>query len=77
MLACFWILGQLLGRTVAQKWDGTMIYDVTDSGRDFGYGVRGSTTNVELVFHNDNAFGLAVPDAVGLFCKRPAVARAG
>ena len=74
MLACFWILGQLVGRTVAQKWDGTMLYDVTDSGRAFGYGVRGSTTNVELVFHTDNAFGLAVPDAVGLFCKRPAVA---
>ncbi len=73
MLACFWILGQMLARTVAQKWDGTMIYEVADTGQAFGYGVRGSTTNVELVFHTDNAFGLAPPDYVGLFCRHPAL----
>ena len=73
MLTCFWLLGQMIGRTVAQKWDGTMIYDVTDTGQEYGYGVRGSATNVELVFHNDNAFGLALPEYVGLFCERPAL----
>ncbi|MEL6964531.1 MAG: hypothetical protein AAFO01_17390, partial [Pseudomonadota bacterium] len=41
ILACYWVLGQLLGPTVAQKWDGTMIYDVTDTKRTYGYGVRG------------------------------------
>ena len=72
MLAVYWVLGQLLGTNVAQKWNGTMIYDVTDTGQKYGYGVRGSATNVELVFHTDNAFGIAVPDYVGLLCKYPA-----
>ncbi len=57
MVSVFWILGQLIGRPVAQKFDGTMIYDVTDGGEEFGYGVRGSHTRVELNFHIDNAFG--------------------
>ncbi len=71
-ITLFWILGQLIGRPVAQKWDGTMLYDVRDTGQAFGDGVRGSYTNVELVFHVDNAFGVAPPDYVGLFCLRPA-----
>ena len=54
MISCYWVVSQLVGRPVAQKWDGTMIYDVTDTGQSFSYGVRGSYTNVELVFHNDN-----------------------
>ncbi|MCY4453483.1 MAG: TauD/TfdA family dioxygenase [Immundisolibacterales bacterium] len=70
--AVFWTIGRILARPVAQKWDGTMLYDVTDTGRNFGYGVRGSWTNVELVFHVDNAFGAAVPRYVGLMCIRPA-----
>ncbi len=72
VIACYWALGQQLGPTVAQKWDGTMIYDVTDTKKAYGYGVRGSATNVELVFHTDNAFGRRVPDYVGLLCKYPA-----
>ena len=68
----YWILGNLMGPNVAQKWDGTMIYDVTDTGKKYEYGVRGSATNVELVFHTDNAFGISVPDYVGLMCKHPA-----
>ena len=70
--AVFWTLGSILARPVAQKWDGTMLYDVTDTGRTFGYGVRGSWTNVELVFHTDNAFGTTLPHYVGLLCIRPA-----
>ena len=73
IVACYWVLGQLLGPTVAQKWDGTMIYDVTDTKQRYGYGVRGSATNVELVFHTDNAFGRRVPDYVGLLCRYPAL----
>jgi len=71
-LELFWLLGQSIGKPVAQKWNGEMIYDVRDTGAQYGYGVRGSRTSVELVFHVDNAFGLAVPDYVGLFCVRPA-----
>ena len=70
--ALYWTIGSILARPVAQKWDGTMLYDVTDTGRTFGYGVRGSWTNVELVFHVDNAFGAVLPRYVGLMCIRPA-----
>ena len=73
MKTVFWIVGQMIGRTVAQKWDGTMLYDVSDTGQPFSYGVRGSYTNVELVFHTDNAFGAAPPEYVGLLCKYPAL----
>jgi len=58
-LAVFWCLGSLIGASVAQKWDGTMLYDVADHGLVFGYGLRGSYTNIELPFHTDNAFGIA------------------
>lgn len=73
MIGCYWTLGQLIGVPVAQKWDGTMLYDVMDTGQSYSYGVRGSATSVELVFHTDNAFGAAVPDYVGLLCEHPAV----
>ncbi|ESX79996.1 TauD/TfdA family dioxygenase [Mesorhizobium sp. LSHC414A00] len=71
--AVYWVLGQFLGMPVATKWNGTLLYDVTDTGQKYGYGVRGSATNVELSFHTDNAFGVALPDYVGLLCHRPAV----
>ncbi len=72
LLAIYWLLGQVIGRPVAQKWNGQMIYDVTDTGAAYAYGTRGSHTSVELVFHTDNAFARAVPDYVGLFCRNPA-----
>ena len=72
IITVYWILGQLIGPNVAQKWNGTMVYDVTDTKQKYGYGVRGSATNVELVFHTDNAFGRCVPDSVGLLCRNNA-----
>lgn len=72
-MAVYWILGGLLAMPVATKWDGTMLYDVTDTGRRFGYGVRGSWTNVELSFHTDNAFGVTLPTYVSLLCFHPAL----
>ena len=72
LVEIYWLLGQLIGRPVAQKWNGEMIYDVRDTGVEFQYGVRGSRTSVELLFHTDNAFGNMVPEYVGLFCKNPA-----
>ncbi|OED38909.1 hypothetical protein AB833_17915 [Chromatiales bacterium (ex Bugula neritina AB1)] len=72
-VALHWILGRFIGRQVAQKWDGTMLYSVRDSGKKYEYGVRGSHTNVELMFHNDNAFGISPPDYVGLLCFQPAL----
>ena len=73
LVDCYWVFSQLIARPVAQKWDGTMIYDVVDTGLPFSYGVRGSYTNVELVFHNDNAFGISMPEYVCLLCKNPAM----
>lgn len=73
LIEVYWLLGQMVGRPVAQKWNGQMIYDVADTGAAYQYGVRGSHTSVELVFHNDNAFARMVPDYVGLFCRNPAV----
>ncbi len=72
LLPVFWVLGQCIGRPVAQKWDGQMIYDVTDTGAEYAYGTRGSHTSVELNFHTDNAFARMVPDYVGLLCRYPA-----
>ena len=72
LVEIYWLLGQNIAPTVAQKWNGEMIYSVCDTGTAYGYGVRGSKTSVELVFHVDNAFGRAVPDYVGLLCKQPA-----
>ena len=72
MLQVYWTLGQCIGRPVAQKWNGQMIYDVRDTGADYAYGTRGSHTSVELVFHTDNAFARVLPDYVGLLCRNPA-----
>jgi len=72
LLEVYWVLGQCMGRPVAQKWNGQMIYDVADTGADYAYGTRGSYTSVELNFHTDNAFARMVPDYVGLFCRHPA-----
>jgi alpha-ketoglutarate-dependent taurine dioxygenase len=70
--ALAWILGSLLGRLVAQKWDGTMLYDVKDTGQALAYGVRRSVTNLDLVFHTDAAWLELPPELVGLYCINPA-----
>ncbi len=71
--AIYWLLAQLVGRPVAQKWsDGRMIYSVTDLGRPSGNGVRPDVTNEEQSFHTDNSYNIAPPDHVGLLCLRPA-----
>jgi len=72
LLEVYWVLGQCIGRPVAQKWSGEMIYSVSDTGAGYAYGTRGSYTSVELNFHTDNAFARMVPDYVGLFCRHPA-----
>ena len=63
-----WLLGCLLGRVVPTKWDGTMLYDVRDTGRALEYGVRRSVTNLDLTFHTDAAWLDWPPEYVGLYC---------
>ncbi len=71
--ALYWLLGNMVARAVAQKWDGAMTYDVRDTGREMtpGNGVRASITNKGQQFHTDNSFNLP-PDYVGLLCIRTA-----
>lgn len=73
--ALFWMLSAMVARPVAQKLDGTIIYDVHDTGKKPlpGSGVRPDKSNVDLLFHNDNAYNQVMPEVVGLLCIRPAV----
>jgi len=67
-----WLLAQLMGQVVAQKWDGTRLYEVRDRGVAAGQGVRRSITNLEQHFHTDGAWLTFAPALIGLFCLRPA-----
>lgn len=68
----YWIVGQALGRPFAQNVQGTLLYDVRDTGYSVGQGVRFSVTNAESTFHTDNSFGEEVLDYVGLLCLNTA-----
>ncbi|MBO0735341.1 MAG: TauD/TfdA family dioxygenase [Alphaproteobacteria bacterium] len=72
--AVCWLLSSMVSRPVAQKLDGTMIYDVLDTGQQAlpGSGIRPDKTNIEIRFHNDNAYNVTPPDYVGLLCLRQA-----
>ena len=63
-----WLLASMLGRLVDQKWTGTRVYDVKDSGQALGYGVRRSVTNLGQPFHTDGGWLRNAPALVGLFC---------
>jgi hypothetical protein len=67
-----WLLASLLGRPVAQKWNGAMVYDVRDTGKALEYGVRRSVTNLELQFHTDGAWLPLPAELVGLLCVNAA-----
>jgi hypothetical protein len=69
----YWLLMSMLGPPVAQKWDGTLLYDVTDAGEPDGpgKGVRSSKTRDGQSYHTDNAFNLP-PDYVALLCLNTA-----
>jgi len=73
--AIYWLLSSMISRPVAQKLDGTLIYDVLDTGQEAlpGSGVRPDKTNIEIRFHNDNAYNNTPPDYVGLLCLRRAM----
>jgi len=70
--AVYWLVGQLLGWPLEQNVQGTLLYDVRDTGQDVRYGARFSVTSSESTFHTDNSFGDEVLDYVGLLCLRPA-----
>lgn len=68
----YWIVGQALGRPCAQNVQGTLLYDVRDTGQELTQGARFSVTNYESSFHTDNSFGEEVVDYVGLLCLQTA-----
>jgi alpha-ketoglutarate-dependent taurine dioxygenase len=71
----YWIVGQALGTPFAQNVEGTMLYDVRDTGQDVSKGARFSVTSYESSFHTDNSFGAEILDYVGLLCLH--VAKSG
>ena len=69
----YWLLGLVLGRPVTQNIQGTLLYDVRDTGQDIRYGARFSITNAESSFHTDASFFDEVVDYVGLLCLKPSL----
>ena len=59
--AAYWLLCSMIERPVAQKWDGTMIYDVRDTGKKPENWVRPDITNVKQNFHTDNSYNRYPP----------------
>jgi alpha-ketoglutarate-dependent taurine dioxygenase len=68
----YWLIGQGLGRPMEQNVQGTLLYDVRDTGQDVASGARFSVANAESTFHTDNSFGSALADYVGLLCLQTA-----
>lgn len=71
-IAIYWLYGQLLGEPFAQNVQGTVLYDVRDTGQDVASGARFSVTSYESSFHTDNSFGDSILDYVGLLCLKSA-----
>jgi len=72
-VSIYWILMGMIGRAVAQKWNGKMVYGVADStGKKPGNGIRADVTNAEQNFHTDNSYNICPPDHVTLLCLHPA-----
>ena len=67
----YWLLSSLIARPVAQSFDGTLLYDVIDTGRKIATRVRGDKTNQELTWHTDYGFNLP-PPYIGLLVLRTA-----
>ena len=71
-VALYWLVGQLLGEPFVQNVQGTLLYDVRDTGQDVASGARFSVTSYESSFHTDNSFGDSILDYVGLLCLKTA-----
>tara|TARA_Y100001960_G_scaffold293391_1_gene336369 strand:+ start:495 stop:1493 length:999 start_codon:yes stop_codon:yes gene_type:complete len=54
--AIYWVLSSLIARPVAQSFDGTLLYDVIDTGKKKGPKVRADVTSAELDFHTDYSY---------------------
>ena len=71
LTAVYWLLSSLIARPVAQAFDGRMLYDVYDSGKQIDTRVRGDLTGAELIWHSDYGFNHP-PPYIGLLVLRTA-----
>ncbi|MBC8238843.1 MAG: TauD/TfdA family dioxygenase [Alphaproteobacteria bacterium] len=71
--ALYWLLASMVSRPVAQSWDGKMVYEVRDTGKQPGNGVRPDITNAGQNLHTDNSYNLCPPDYVSLLCRQTAM----
>ena len=72
--AVTWLLNGMIAPPIMQKWQGHRVYDVRDTGKKLGYGVRRSVTNLSQEFHTDGSFLAMTPDYLSLTCIRQAAA---
>ena len=71
LTAVYWLLSSMIARPVAQSFDGCMLYDVLDSGKQIDTRVRGDLTGAELIWHSDYGFNHP-PPYIGLLVLRTA-----
>ncbi|MDH3701107.1 MAG: TauD/TfdA family dioxygenase [Alphaproteobacteria bacterium] len=67
----YWVLSSLIARPVAQSFSGTLLYDVTDTGKRKNPKVRADVTADPLDFHTDFGYNLP-PTYFGLQVLRTA-----
>ena len=69
LTAVYWLLSGMIARPVAQSFDGTLLYDVHDTGKKIATRVRGDLTNQKLAWHTDYGFNHP-PPFFGLIAMR-------
>jgi len=70
--AASWLLCDFIASPVNQKWTGTRMYQVRDTGAKLDYGVRRSLTNLQQDFHTDGPWLGTTANFMGLACVRQA-----
>ncbi len=69
LTAIYWLLSQIIARPVAQAFQGTLLYDVHDTGQKTDIRVRADLTNEDLSWHTDYGFNHP-PSYIGLLVLR-------
>jgi alpha-ketoglutarate-dependent taurine dioxygenase len=70
--AISWLLCHCVAAPVMQKYTGTRVYDVRDTGAQLGHGVRRSLTNLKQDLHTDGPWLASTADFMALACVRQA-----
>ncbi len=69
LTAVYWLLSSMIARPVAQSFDGTLLYNVHDTGKKIATRIRGDLTNQKLTWHTDYGFNQP-PPYIGLLVLR-------